>query len=313
MHTYAITSDGVEVYPTLDPSIHNQAYTGETLSSGVPEIDNLLNGGIERGTATVLAGPSGVGKTTFGAQFINEAAGRGDQATIYMFEETGDTFRERCDAVNIPVTQMEEQGALSITEIEALTMSANEFAFTVRQDIEDRGTDVVMIDGAQGYRRTVVGTDDELLNELHALIRYLKNAGVTVILTSEIPNVTGDFEPTDFGGSYLADTLIFQRHIELEGQMRKAIGVLKKRTSDYERTLREFQITEHGITVGEPLTELRGILTGTPELVDEATPVESSERMGPQSVRNGAKTDHELAEIREILTEIRNLAPESEE
>ncbi len=110
-----------------------------------------------------------------------------------------------------------------------------------------------MIDGIQGYKLSVSSEDNQtLVRKLHTLSRYLKSMGVTVILVDEIGTVTGDFKATEAGISYLADNLVFLRHLEISGEMRKAIGVLKKRTSDFERTLREFRITEHGLEVGEP-------------------------------------------------------------
>ncbi|USZ76571.1 hypothetical protein NGM07_04400 [Halorussus vallis] len=124
-----------------------------------------------------------------------------------------------------------------------------------------------MIDGIDGYRLSLRNHErGEVVRKLHRLCRYLKNVGVTVILVDETASVTGEFEATETGVSYLADNILFLRHLEVDGEMRKAVGVLKKRTSDFERTLREFQITTNGVRVGEPLTGLRGLLTGTPEL-----------------------------------------------
>jgi circadian clock protein KaiC len=116
-----------------------------------------------------------------------------------------------------------------------------------------------------------------MLQRMHALGRYLKNMGVTTIFVDETRSITGEFNATQENISYLADNIVFLRHLELQGELRKAIGVLKKRTSDFERTLREFEITEHGIKVGEPLTNMRGILSGTPEIVrsEAHTPDES--------------------------------------
>jgi circadian clock protein KaiC len=107
-----------------------------------------------------------------------------------------------------------------------------------------------------------------MLQQMHALGRYFKNEGVTGILVDETRNVTGEFRATMENVSYLADNILFLRHLEVDGEIRKSIGVLKKRTSDFERTIREFRITEHGVTVGEPMSGLRGILSGTPEVVE---------------------------------------------
>jgi len=123
-----------------------------------------------------------------------------------------------------------------------------------------------------GYRLSLRGED--LTAHLHALGRYLKNMGVTMLLLTEVEHVTGEFRITDVGISYLADNVIFLRYLELRGEIRKAIGVLKKRTSDFEKTLREFSITRYGVKVGRPLTELRGLLRGVPEWTTEPPKVE---------------------------------------
>jgi circadian clock protein KaiC len=137
--------------------------------------------------------------------------------------------------------------------------------------VETHDTRIVMVDGTVGYRQTLRGDREAMTQHLHALGRYLKNMGVTTILVEETGNVLGEFRATDSNLSYLADNIVFLRHLELHGELRKAIGVLKKRTTDFERTLREYEITRHGITVGDPLTRLRGVLSGTPEVVDRHT------------------------------------------
>jgi len=268
-HAYRITDAGVEVYPELEPSRHDSEFRAEQVSSGVPEVDELLNGGIARGTVSIISGPTGVGKTTLGTQFMKEAAGRGERSVIYLFEETMGTFLTRSEAVNIPVDDMIDRGSLQVREVEPVDRSPQEFARMVRRDVERGGADIVMVDGLPGYRLTLRGDDEAMLQRLHRLGRYLKNMGVTTLFIDETRNITGEFTATEDNISYLADNLVFLRHLELQGELRKAIAVLKKRTSDFERTLREYEITEHGIKVGEPLTGMRNILSGSPELVDD--------------------------------------------
>jgi len=268
-HAYRVTDSGIEVYPALQPGKRDEDATFEQISSGIPEFDELLHGGIERGTVTVVSGPTGVGKTTLSTQFMKEAAGRGERSVIYLFEENKGTFLTRSRAVNIPVDEMMEKGTLQVNEVEALERSPQEFGRMVREEVEERGADIVMIDGIAGYRLTLRGEEGMMLQQMHALGRYLKNAGVTAIFVDETRNVTGEFQATMENISYLADNIVFLRHLEVHGEMRKAIGVLKKRTSDFERTIREFQITSHGLKVGEPMSGMRGILSGTPEVVDD--------------------------------------------
>lgn len=267
-HAYRITDRGIEVYPALQPGEHTGEFDLEQISSGITEVDELLKGGIERGTVSIISGPTGVGKTTLSTQFMKAAAERGERSVIYLFEENRSTFLKRSRAVNIPVDEMMERGTLQVNEVEALERSPQEFARMVREEVEDNDADIVMIDGIAGYRLTLRGEEGMMLQQMHALGRYLKNMGVTAIFVDETRNVTGDFQATMENISYLADNIIFLRHLEVNGEMRKAIGVLKMRTSDFERTIREFRITEDGIVVGDPITGMRGILSGTPEVLN---------------------------------------------
>jgi circadian clock protein KaiC len=265
-HSMRLTERGMVVYPNLVPAAHEREFVAEIIPSGLAELDEMLGGGIERGTITILSGPSGVGKTTLGMQFMKEAATRGERSVVYAFEEQRDTLFHRCTSIGMPLHRMVEQGSLSVVQVEPLRFSPGEFALLVRREVEERGARIVMIDGIAGYRLTLAG--DDLVPQLHALGRYLKNMGVTVLFINETQGITGDFRATEAGVSYLCDNLIFLRYLELDGELRKAIGVLKKRVGEFGKGLREIRIAEGGIRVGAPLTGLRGVLTGTPEWVD---------------------------------------------
>ena len=268
-HAMEITDAGIAVHPELRPGEHDKQFEPESISSGVPELDEMLNGGIERGTVTVISGPTGAGKTTLGTHFMKEAAERGERSLMYLFEESAATLRTRSEAIGVPVREMEDRGALALEELEPLDMSPQQFAQAVRHEIEANEGDVVMIDGIRGYQLSIQGDQQDLTRKLHALCRYLTNMGVTVILVDESSTLMEEFSATDSGVSYLADNILFLRHIEHGGELRKVTGVLKKRTSDFERSLRELRITDDGLAVGDSLTGLRGILSGTPELSDD--------------------------------------------
>ncbi|HHP7229695.1 MAG TPA: ATPase domain-containing protein [Xenococcaceae cyanobacterium] len=267
-HDLKLSDRGMVVFPRLIPETHERKFDSQAISSGIPEIDELLHGGIERGTTTIISGPSGVGKSTFGIQFIKEAAGRGERSVLYAFEEGTETILKRCEAVSIPIHAMIDRGTLSVVSVEPLEYTPNQFVHLVRQEVEQNNAQIVMIDSTSGYKLAMQGED--LVRQLHSLCQYLKNMGVTVILINEIHSIAGgEFSVTEEGLSYLGDNLVFLRYLELSGQLRKAIGVLKKRVSNFERTLREFSITKYGIKVGEPLTQLKGILSGMPEWIEK--------------------------------------------
>lgn len=265
-HAMRICDRGLVVFPQLISSDRVGATSAARVCpSGIPEIDELLNGGIESGTVTIISGPSGVGKTTLGLQFIKEAAGRGDRSVVYLFEEAVETLLNRCEGINIPVRAMVERGTLAVIKVDPLLYSPDEFANQVRLEVERANTQIIMIDSVLGYKLSFQA--DDLIRNIHSLCQYIKGRGVTTLLTNEVESITGDFKATELGVSYLADNIVFLRYLEIRGQMRRAIGVLKKRLSDFEKTLREFEISRYGIKVGRPLTQLRGILSGVPEFI----------------------------------------------
>ena len=264
-HSLRIDSgSGLTVFPNLVPGDHNRPYDYETLSSANGPLDTLMGGGIERGSITLISGPSGVGKSTTATAFAQASAKRGERAVAYLFEESEDSFTHRSDAIGLGVSELRKTDQFAVNEVEPLTISADEFAHNVRTDVEEKDTKFVMIDGTAGYRLALQDPESELRKELHSLCRYLRNMGVTVVLTDEIASVTGTFQASDSKVSYLADNVLFIRYIEVDGEIQKAIGVLKKRFGPFESTLRQFHIDSDGIQVGETLSDLRGVLTGTP-------------------------------------------------
>jgi circadian clock protein KaiC len=266
-HALRLSDRGVEVFPRLVPEVCIQESIPQIIPSGIRELDELLSGGLERGTVTIISGPTGVGKTTLGIQFMKEAAGRSERSVVYTFEEEVDIMLRRCNSVNIPARTMMERGTLALVKVEALEYTPDEFARMVRREVEELRTYIVMIDSISGYRLSLRGED--LTSHIHALCKYLQNMGVAVLLITGVESITGEFQTTEMGLSYLADMIIFLRYLEMQGAMRKAIGVLKKRLSNFEKTLREIEITPRGIHVGQPITGLRNILSGKPEWVKE--------------------------------------------
>lgn len=265
-HGLEIRSQGLEVYPALIPEQRNRAFDPKQISSGIDELDTLTGGGIEEGTVTIISGPTGVGKTTTGSLFLSEASQQGKTATLYLFEESEETLTYRLNALDIPITELRENGALQVREVEPLALSAEEFAKMVRSDIEENGTELVMIDGIDGYTMSLQGNEKGLVTNLHSLSRVLKNQGVSVFITDEISNITGVTSATSSNISYIADNILFLSYMEMDGELHKVIGMLKKRAGDFEQTLREFKISDEGIIVGEPLSEVSGILDGSPQI-----------------------------------------------
>jgi circadian clock protein KaiC len=267
-HFFRLTNRGWQVFPRMRPSEHVREFKPEKVPSGVPELDELLHGGLTRGTVTMISGPTGVGKTTLGLQYMKEAAGRGEHSVIFSFEETTGTLFHRCRSIGIPIDAMVQQGSLTVHYVEPLRYSAFEFASMLRNEVEKNQASIVMLDSSKGFQVSIRG--ENILTHLHTKCTYLKNIGVTTILVSELDSVSGDlFKVTEAGVSYLADTIIFLRYMELEGELHKAIGVLKNRTDSFERSIRKLEITSYGIKVGTPLSIISGFMSGQTSLAKQ--------------------------------------------
>lgn len=263
-HGMEIREGGIEVFPHLVFPEENSPFTSELLRFGIDELDDLCGGGFNRQTVTFITGPTGVGKTTTGTQMLIRGAEDGLRSGLYLFEERIGTCLHRCDSIDIPLREAHEEGTVSITSIRPGRHSAEEFALMVKRQVERQGLDVVMIDGLDGYVASIQGGSEKLTQELTTLTHYLTSTGVTVLVTNEIPQITGISTAAKTSLSYVADNLAFVSYVEMDGSLRKIVGVLKKRTGGFEHTIREFEITSDGIEVGEPLTGLYGILQGTP-------------------------------------------------
>jgi len=270
-HALRITDQGLVVYPRLLPEAHRQPFVLEMIPSGIATFDAVLHGGVERGTTTLITGPSGVGKTTMALHFVNEAAKRGEHSVVYVLEEPLSILTTRCEALQIPMRAMIEKGLVSLFQVEPHRYMPEEFVQIVRQEVEQRQARLVMIDSIAAYRKFLRG--DDLLTDLHVLCQYLQNMGVKILLTNEVEQVAGGFQATEYGVSYLAGNIIYLRYMERRTkdgalEIGRCVGVLKKRLTDFEKTVRELEITGEGMKVGEPIIGLQGVLSTMP-VVDE--------------------------------------------
>lgn len=265
-HAIRLTNQGMRVFPRLVPGDFSEAFTPDPLGFGLPQLDHMLNGGLERGTVSLITGPSGVGKTSLGLRFMREAATRGERAVVFTFEEEVEIMMHRCAGLGMPIRDLVAAGSLIIRKIEPLRYSADEFARIVRDEVEQWGARVIMIDSVTGFRLSLQGED--LVERLHAQCKYLQNMGIALLLINEVEAIAGDFRVTDFKISYLADNVLFIRYLEKHTahgvQLGKALGVLKKRLSSFDPTVRELHLGDRGIDVGEPLRGVDSILSHFP-------------------------------------------------
>ena len=265
LHDYNILTGGVVVYPRLVAAEHGKTFKGEDVQSEVAELDQLFGGGVPRGSSTLVIGPTGVGKSSIAMQYAYAAAKRGERAIVYAFDEVLRTAQARAEGLGMKIQPELDRGALSMSQIDPAELSPGEFIWKIRNDVEERGARLVVIDSLNGFMNSMPGESDLILH-LHELLAYLNQKGVVTLLIMTQHGLIGSMQ-TQVDVSYLADTVVLIRYFEAEGMLRRSLSVLKKRAGDHERTLRELTFKPGQISVGRALTEYRGVLTGVPEFV----------------------------------------------
>ncbi|RYG25803.1 circadian clock protein KaiC [bacterium] len=266
-HDYRVNTGGVDVYPRLVASEHRNAVFPGELLSGIANLDHLLGGGLDRGTSTMLLGPSGAGKSTISAMYASAAAEKGEHVEIYLYDENLGTYLARDLGLRLGLAAHIESGTVTVRQIDPAEMSPGEFAAMLREGIDSRGTRHIVIDSLNGLIQAMPG-EQTLMIQVHELLSYLNQSSVTTMVTLAQHGMMGNGLASAADLSYVADTLIVLRYFEAFGEVRKAISVVKKRTGDHERTLRELQIVPGGLKVGDPLRQFQGIFTGVPQTFD---------------------------------------------
>jgi len=270
-HDFTIQTGGIAVFPRLIAAQHAATEATGQIKTGNARIDQLLGGGLDGGSCTLILGPAGVGKTVLTTEFALAASRRGERAMIFMFDERVRAFMARARGLGMQLDRDIEAGTLVTQQIEPTEMSPGEFAERVVRAVEREDARLIAIDSLTGYLNAMPG--ELLLNiHLHELFSYLGQSGVTSLITlaQHSPFSESD-QIADV--SYLADTVVLLRYFEALGEVRKAISVLKKRSGVHEQTIREFRIQVGGLDVGPPLRAFQGILSGTPHYVGKEGPL----------------------------------------
>jgi circadian clock protein KaiC len=261
-HDFNIQTGGIVVYPRLVAAEHRGAFAQERLSSGLKPLDDMVGGGIDRGTSTLLMGPAGSGKSALATQYAVAAARRGEKSAMFIFEESIASLLNRSAALGMPLGEFIENGTIVVRQVDPAQLQPGEFSHLVRQSVEEEGARVVVIDSLNGYLNAVP-EERFLLLHLHELLSYLGQNGVASILIFAQHGLIGSMASA-IDVSYLADSVILLRYFEAEGRIHKAISIVKKRSGAHETAIRSMTMSAKGLHIGEPLENYRGVLSGIP-------------------------------------------------
>jgi circadian clock protein KaiC len=275
-HDMNITTGGIEVYPRPRRAGAPEHADWQQLASGVPALDALTGGGLEMGTAALIVGSSGTGKSSLATLYVHAALERGLKSAIFVFDERPETLYKRSEDLGLPLRPFIANGQLTLHAVQTGSISPGQLADTIRALAEEQGVKIVLFDSLTGYLRAMPG-ESLLVQQVHDLLNYLSQKGVLSLLIVTHHGLVGGVIQHDLDLSYISDTVMLCRHFEAGGELRNAISVVKKRHGWHEKTIRELRIREGGIEVGEPLQGFRGVLTGNPEFRGEKDDLMQSE------------------------------------
>ena len=268
LHTMRITRAGVQVFPRIPEQPEDIHPNGNgRMSTGIPGLDEMMGGGIPVGDSLVLAGPTGTGKTTFAMKFVAAGLQEGESAVIAIFEEHPDVYLQRAKSVEVDLRKAIDDDKLQIIYLRPLDLSVDETFEEIRTAVQRIGAKRVVIDSISGFEMALAPTFREDFREsLYRLIGALTGLGVTMFSTVEVVEREGSsgLQLTGYQVSFLTDDIISQRYVEIEGELRKALVVVKMRGSAHSREFRTYDLTATGVQLGGSLRDFDGIITGMP-------------------------------------------------
>jgi circadian clock protein KaiC len=266
LHTMRISNAGLQVFPRIpNPRDDARPARGPRVSTGIAGLDEMMGGGIAVGDSLVLAGPAGSGKTTFAVQFIAAGLRAGESAVIAVFEEHPEVYLERAKTFGVDFREAIKRGKLRIIYLRPLDLSVDETLSEIRTAVQALGATRVVIDSITGFEVALAPTFREDFREsLYRLIGALTGLGVTIYSTVELLASRDMFPLTGYQISFLTDEIINQRFVEIEGELRRVLAVVKMRGSNHSREFRLYDITSTGVLLRESLRDFDGISTGVP-------------------------------------------------
>ncbi|SFU76218.1 ATPase domain-containing protein [Nitrosospira multiformis] len=265
LHTFRISPKGIEVFPRAiieqGTTVESMSVGEERISMGIPDLDEMLGGGLPAGYSLLVVGPSGSGKTIMATEFLSEGVRRGEPGVIAAFEKSPSQL------LSDKLSALVKSGQVGVIDTRSLDLSIDETLQDLIEMINQMGAKRLVIDSLSGFELALASEfSEDFRGSLYRMIAQLTNMGVTILMTSELEDRYTDLRFSPFGSAFLADAIIVQRYVEIEGQLKRVFSVVKVRGSDHSKDIRLFDITDKGIIIGEALSGYAGILSGKPTI-----------------------------------------------
>ena len=297
LHTIRITGDGLQAFSRTLGLVRIKAspVKRRRLSVGIPELDKMLGGGILEGDSLLVAGPSGTGKSALATQFLAEGVRLGEPGIAAIFEERPDGYMARAKSFGLDLEKPQKSGMLEMLYLRPLDLSVDETMQEILDAVRRLKARRLVIDSLAGFEMALApGFREDFRESLYRMIAALTGAGVTILTTVEIEDTFTAFELSHYTISFLTDDIIRLRYVEIDGQLRKIIVVVKMRGGNHSKDIREYVITDKGVVViGPRQTDYVRLTTGLPErigqLPHELAPEPKAQPLGaePRSPKRG--------------------------
>ena len=273
LHTFRITDAGLQTFSrTFGLSGRKTKVPGaKRLSMGSPELDQMMGGGIPEGDSLLIAGSSGTGKSLLATQFIAAGLREGQPGIVAVFEERPEQYAARAESFGLDLNTPIEEGILKVIYLRPLDLSVDETMQEILDAIKETGAKRLVIDSLAGFEMALApGFRTDFRESLYRMIYSLTGIGVTILSTVEMEESFTELLFSTYSISFLTDDIIRLRYVEIEGQLRKVLMVIKMRRGDHSRDIREYEITSKGVIVGDRLTGYDHLITGIPRRVNGA-------------------------------------------
>lgn len=264
-HVFQISHQGITVYPRSEAMLSDPiAIPGEykaRVPVGVPALDEMLRGGLLRGSATLLMGPSGSGKTLLGLQFLAQGAAKGEPCLYFGFYESPPRLVGKGQAIGLDLVGAVRSGQLEMIWQPPVELVLDALAVKILAAIKRRGVHRLLIDGLVGFKESTV--HPERINRFFAAFtNELRALEVTTVFTEEMRVLFGPEVETPVKGlSALVENHLFLRQLEWKGELRRVLAILKTRESGHDPSLRELIIGDAGIQLGGRFESTGAVLT----------------------------------------------------
>ena len=268
LHTMRISDDGLQTYSrTLGlGGGKTLAARRRRLSIGIPELDKMLGGGILQGDSLLVAGPSGTGKSALATQFIAEGLRHGEAGIMAIFEERPEGYTQRAGTFGLNLRAAQREGKLETLYLRPLDLSVDETMQEILDAIARVGAKRLVIDSLVGFEMALApGFRADFRESLYRMIGALTGAGITILSTVEVEDTFTSLQFSHYAISFLTDDIVRMRYVEIDGQLRKVMVVIKMRGGNHSKDIREYVITDKGVVVIRPRrTDYYGLTTGLP-------------------------------------------------